>query len=553
MLIIKNWAATCAVFLLFAGLFTGCTPKGPKSLIEGRELIEAGEFTNAIEELQIATSLMETNADAWNYLGIAYHHTGQSTNAEAAYMKALSLDRNLAESYFNLGCLRFDEGRMDAAKSALISYTALRGNSIEGWLKLASVHLRLREFAAAEKSLQEALRLNARNPEALNGIGVVYLQRRDPRQAAVYFNNALDAQPDYAPALLNLAIVNHVNLNNPSLALRKYREYLALPVRPTNWEAVNLTAEALDQQLHPESDAPAIQSAAGETGAAPGSRVAGISKPANSAAVPASSPRADTTARTSQVTRAAAETPVTSRAATNATRTVASAPVRTETQVATNRPGILRQMNPLRLLRGDSNTSAPSSAATPSSSPVASEASRVESAAAAAFPRYKYRKPSKPSSGNSAAAQKVFVEGSRAHQAHRYSEAIDAYQRATQLDPAFYEAYYNMALASLGSGSLSQALTAYEFALAIRPDSLDARYNFAVALRQANYVADAAKEFENVLAKHPQEARAHVALGNIYAQQLRQPAKAKEHYTKALELNPRNPQASAIRYWLSSH
>jgi superkiller protein 3 len=121
------------------------------------------------------------------------------------------------------------------------------------------------------------------------------------------------------------------------------------------------------------------------------------------------------------------------------------------------------------------------------------------------------------------------------------------------LDPAFFQAYYNLALAAAANGNLSQALTAYETALAIRPDSLDARYNFAVMLKQANYILDAEKQLENLLADHPNEARAHIALANIFARQLRQPAKAREHYTKALELDPGSPQAPAIRYWLSSH
>jgi superkiller protein 3 len=130
---------------------------------------------------------------------------------------------------------------------------------------------------------------------------------------------------------------------------------------------------------------------------------------------------------------------------------------------------------------------------------------------------------------------------------------MQSYQDAIRLDPAFFQAYYNLAVASAKSGNLSQALTAYETALAIRPDSLDARYNFAVMLKQGNFVLDAEKELENLLADHPNEARAHIALANIFAQQLRQTAKAREHYARALELDPRNPQAPAIRYWLTSH
>ena len=46
-----------------------------------------------------------------------------------------------------------------------------------------------------------------------------------------FFNTALKQQPGYAPAILNLA-VTEIYLNNPSLALQKYQEYLALEPRP---------------------------------------------------------------------------------------------------------------------------------------------------------------------------------------------------------------------------------------------------------------------------------------------------------------------------------
>ena len=97
------------------------------------------------------------------------------------------------------------------------------------------------------------------------------------------------------------------------------------------------------------------------------------------------------------------------------------------------------------------------------------------------------------------------------------------------------------------------ALAAYEQALAIKADSPDARYNFALVLRQANYLADAVNEFEGLLASHPNDTRAHLALGNLYAQQLHQPAKARPHYRKSSSSNPASPRRPTIRNWLEAH
>jgi tetratricopeptide (TPR) repeat protein len=167
--------------------------------------------------------------------------------------------------------------------------------------------------------------------------------------------------------------------------------------------------------------------------------------------------------------------------------------------------------------------------------------------------RYHYRSPAKPVTGDSAAAQRAFVQGFQAQQANRLPEAMQSYRQATQLNPAFYDAYYNLGLVATAAGSLRQALVAYEYALAIRPDSPDARYNFALVLKRSNYLADAINELEKLAARYPSEPRAHLALGNIYAQILHQPARARAHYLKVLELASHDPQAPAIREWLMAN
>jgi tetratricopeptide (TPR) repeat protein len=141
----------------------------------------------------------------------------------------------------------------------------------------------------------------------------------------------------------------------------------------------------------------------------------------------------------------------------------------------------------------------------------------------------------------------------QAQQAQRRSEAAQFYRQATQADPSLFEAHYNLGLVFTEAGNLPAALAAYEDALAVQPQSLDARYNFALVLKQGNYLVDAVIELERVLAIYPNEPRAHLALGNLYAQQFNQPAKARQHYLKVLEVDPRHPQAGAIRYWLTAN
>ena len=467
--------------IFFLALLSGCTPSGPRALLEGKRLMDQGKYPQAIQKLETATSLLGgTNALAWNYLGVAYQHADADTEAEWAYQRALQINHDLSEVHFNLGCLSLGRNKLEVAKTEFLVYTSLRPNAAEGFLKLGSAQLRSRELGAAEKSFDEALRLSPRNPEALNGLGLTRLQRGRAAEAAQCFASALEQQPRYRPALLNLAIVSQQYLRDRQLALQKYREYLALKPPPANATALAAIVRQLEQELKP----PAGQAAT------------------NAAAQP------------------------------NLISNPAKAPA----------------TNAIRM------------ASAPKAEPVVKRVEAVSNAPAPARPapnglpsRYAYQSPTRPAPGNRSDAELSFAQAAQAYQAHRLPEAIQAYHLAVRQDPSLFQAQYNLGLVAAEAGDLPLASTSYENALAIQPTSLDARYNFARVLLQSNYPIDAANELEKVLASDPNNTRAQLALGNIYAQQLRQPAKARQHYLKVLEVEPQHPKAGAIRTWLAAN
>jgi tetratricopeptide (TPR) repeat protein len=107
-------------------------------------------------------------------------------------------------------------------------------------------------------------------------------------------------------------------------------------------------------------------------------------------------------------------------------------------------------------------------------------------------------------------------------------------------------------LAAYQSKELPLALAANEQAVALKPESIDARYNFALTLRDARYYTDAANELQQLLSQAPNEVRARLALANVYAQDLDEPALARRQYEKVLELSPNHPQAPFIRQWIAT-
>jgi tetratricopeptide (TPR) repeat protein len=185
--------------------------------------------------------------------------------------------------------------------------------------------------------------------------------------------------------------------------------------------------------------------------------------------------------------------------------------------------------------------------------PLPLPAPRTTPAGPPPIPRYTYARPARPAAGNRAEAERAFRTAVEAHQSGRALGALDDYQRATRADPQFFAAWNNLGLALHEVGRYEQALTALELALGLDPDSTEARYNLGVALRDAGYPLDAASEFQQVLATSPADVRTHLALGNLYAQRLRDTAKARAHYRRVLDLDPDNPLAGNIRTWLRNN
>jgi tetratricopeptide (TPR) repeat protein len=173
--------------------------------------------------------------------------------------------------------------------------------------------------------------------------------------------------------------------------------------------------------------------------------------------------------------------------------------------------------------------------------------------AAGGIARYRYGAIGALRPGDRAEAERLVHEGGLAYERNRPTDALALYRQAAQADPTCFDAQYNLGVTAYESGDLGQALSAYESALALESESLKARYNFAATLERAGYPRDAALELERLLPRHPAETRIHLKLGNLYARKLAEPDQASRHYRKVLELEPRHPEASAIRFWLEAN
>lgn len=300
-------------FVLLAGL-TGCGVEGRDHLLQGQRLLQEGRPAEAIEPLQAAARAFHTNApvaaQAWNYLGLAYHRAGRPTEAAQAYQAALDRDLNLFDARYNLGALFFEQGNFPAAIRELTSYTAHQPKDPAGWILLGRAQLRAGLLDAADRNLLQALRLNPtpqQQAAALNALGLGQVQRRRAREAFQYFEAALNRVTNYPPALLNQAVLSQ-QLQDRNFALQKFAAYLAVAGNAPNADAVraltNRLAEQLALALKPAAPpAPPPEPALapnGRTSAPPPvARLEPAPAPAHTAAPPAQPPTTGTVASVS--------------------------------------------------------------------------------------------------------------------------------------------------------------------------------------------------------------------------------------------------------------
>ncbi|HEO72130.1 MAG TPA: serine protease [Candidatus Hydrogenedentes bacterium] len=132
----------------------------------------------------------------------------------------------------------------------------------------------------------------------------------------------------------------------------------------------------------------------------------------------------------------------------------------------------------------------------------------------------------------------------RAYNAGVLAEDADAklaaYGRAISLLPQFFEAWFNLGVASDDAGAPHKAVAAYQTALSLRPgarQSLRILRNLGRVYLAQGRLDEAAKSFEQALEYAPDDASSHNDLGEA-CRRLGHFERAERHFRQALELRP---------------
>ncbi len=140
--------------------------------------------------------------------------------------------------------------------------------------------------------------------------------------------------------------------------------------------------------------------------------------------------------------------------------------------------------------------------------------------------------------GSAESAEAWYGYGDALRFSGAFDDAIEAYQRAVELDDLFLDAWNNMGIAMAEQGRVEDAQRVWLDTLRRHPTYCRAHNNLGWLYYRQRKWEDAIAEFRTTLVYCPDSTQAHFALGNIYYGPRRDPQRALHHYHNVLQIDP---------------
>lgn len=231
--------------------------QGQDRLKRGAELLAAGKWPEAAEELRAALAQNPYSAVAHDNLGICYFKLGQPELAIEEFKAALSINPRLSATHNNLGYVYLALGRFAEAEAEFKEALAIDPKNDAAHNNLGRLYLEQKRYAEAGAEIAEALAINPTNEEARANRERLAVQSPPDRNASGrgprYFAQVITAEP---AATLSDSSGRRYYLIDPakSSQVSIYGKKLRLKL----WLAANSPARraAIYWSFHPQGVAP---------------------------------------------------------------------------------------------------------------------------------------------------------------------------------------------------------------------------------------------------------------------------------------------------------
>jgi cellulose synthase operon protein C len=204
--------------------------KGAPDLAYAQRLLAAtylrvGSPARALDVLQPALSRGTRDPLLMTVAGEAYLAVGDFPRAAQYFAQTTALDPKNAVARTRLGQVRFAEGDTEGAVRDLEAASAMDPNVSSADLALIANLLRQRQFDQALAAVDKLDKKQPNTPLVYNLKGLVLLAKRDTVNARANFEHALQIQPDYLPAIGNLAQLDRIE-KKPDAGRKRYEAVL---------------------------------------------------------------------------------------------------------------------------------------------------------------------------------------------------------------------------------------------------------------------------------------------------------------------------------------
>jgi len=172
----------------------------------GNKSLESGETERAVYIYMQALEI-EQSAETWYRIGIGKGRLGDRGYAWQAFKEAIKLDPTHVGAQEELGLTYMAMAQPEPATFHLKQATELDPQRWRAWNALGVLADMDKQYALAVSYYEAGLLAAPRSPMLMTNIGYSYYLAGDMEQASAWFGRALIVDPEFAPAVKNLALL----------------------------------------------------------------------------------------------------------------------------------------------------------------------------------------------------------------------------------------------------------------------------------------------------------------------------------------------------------
>jgi putative PEP-CTERM system TPR-repeat lipoprotein len=223
--------------------------------------LKSGKIVKAGVTLAPALKAAPDDPDVLGLAGEINMQNKDFNKAREYFEKASTLAPDLARFHTALGLSNLGLGQNDTAVAELKTASNMDAASPQAGILLVMTHIRLKEYDQALAAANALEKDQPKNPLVQDLKGGIYLGKNDDANARASFDKALALQPDYFPAIANLASMD-LKAQQPEVAKKRFEAVLAKDKK--NISALNALASLAMAQKHPEQATVLLERASAE-------------------------------------------------------------------------------------------------------------------------------------------------------------------------------------------------------------------------------------------------------------------------------------------------